>query len=288
METRRYGETDRWLSVVGFGGLLVTDECPSEASRIVAHAIERGVNYFDVAPQYGNAQEMLGPALAPYRQDVFLACKTLLRDGAGAADDLENSLRLLKTDHLDLYQFHSVTTDEDVDQILAPGGALEAAVRARDRGWVRHLGFSAHSEAAALRLLDAFAFDSILFPLNWATWHRGEFGPQVVEKARASGVAILALKALARRKLKENEDRAWAKSWYRPVESAEEAGLALRFTLSLPVTAAVSPGHEQLFDWACDAADSLTPLTDEEDRLLRERARDLEPVFSRSPGSPAC
>ncbi len=280
MEKRRYGSTDDYLSVVGFGGLLVTDESPDEARRIVSHAIERGVNYFDVAPQYGNAQDMLGPALAPDRDKVFLACKTLLRDAQGAEEDLQNSLRLLKTDHLDLYQLHSVTTDEDVEQILSRGGALETFVKARDRGLVRHLGFSAHSESAALQLLDAFAFDSVLFPLNWVTWYRGEFGPRVVEKATEKGAAILALKSMAKRKWKDDEAREWSKTWYRPVESPEEARLGLRFTLSLPVTAAVSPGHEKLFDWACDAAEGLSPLTDAEQAMLRERATTLEPVFS--------
>jgi predicted aldo/keto reductase-like oxidoreductase len=280
MEKRQYGNKSDRLSIVGFGGICVTNETPEESARLVAAAIDRGINYFDVAPQYGNAQERLGPALEPYRKNVFLACKTLERGAEGAERELQESLGLLRTDHFDLYQLHSVTNSDDVDQILAPGGALEAFVKARDRGLVRYLGFSAHSEEAAVRLLDAFAFDSVLFPLNWVNWYSGEFGPRVVEKAREKGAAILALKALARRKWRENEEREWSKTWYRPAETEEEAAMALRFTLSLPITAAVSPGHEKLLMWMCEAADNFSPLTDVEKEQLAKQSRGIDPIFS--------
>ena len=279
MEKRRLGKTGESLSMVGFGGILVMNEEPASASRIVAQAVDRGVNYFDVAPSYGNAEERLGPALEPYRQSVFLACKTGERMAEEAAEELHGSLERLRTDYFDLYQLHAVTTMEDVEQILGPGGALETFVKAREEGLVRFLGFSAHSEEAALALLDRFAFDSILFPFNWVCWHQGKFGPRVLEKAQEKGVGILALKALARRKWKENEDRAWAKCWYAPVEDFEEASLALRFTLSKPIAAAVSPGHVELFEWACDTADRFTPLTEKEEGLLAERSQGLDPIF---------
>ena len=108
------------LSIIGFGGIVVSQVEQSEANDIVAWAVERGVSYFDVAPTYGNAQERLGPALKPYRESAFLACKTTKRDAAGAQAELEGSLRLLQTDHFDLYQFHGVSKDEEADQILAP------------------------------------------------------------------------------------------------------------------------------------------------------------------------
>ena len=262
MRKRAYGSTGIELSAIGFGGILVTDEEPAAASRLVGKAIDRGIDYFDVAPSYGNAQERLGPALAPYRQDVFLACKTGERRAEGAEKELQESLRLLQTDYFDLYQFHGVTSTDEVDTILGPGGAVETFEKARDKGLVRHLGFSAHSEEAAVRLLDAFPFDSVLFPLNWVTWYKSGFGPKLVEKAQAKGAAILALKALARRTWRENEQPEGSKSWYHPAETYEEAARGVRFTLSLPVTAAVSPGHEHLFDWACDAADRFTEITE--------------------------
>ena len=281
MEKRPYGKTGVELSVIGFGGILVMDETPEEASRLVAQAIDWGINYFDVAPSYGNSEERLGPALEPYRKDVFLACKTGKRSAEEAKAELDQSLETLRTDYFDLYQLHAVTTNEDVRQILAPGGALETLLTARDAGVVRHLGFSAHSETAALALMDAFDFDSILFPVNWVTWNTGKFGARVVDAAVEKGLAILALKALAKRQWTDGEDRKkTSKTWYHPVQSYEEAQLAVRFTLSRPVTAAVSPGHEHLLRWAVEAANEFTPLTPEEEEMLAGRTRSLSPIFA--------
>jgi predicted aldo/keto reductase-like oxidoreductase len=225
---------------------------------------------------------MLGPALEPYRQDVFLACKSQKRSADEVETEMRRSLDLLRTDHFDLYQLHAVTTDEDVEQILAPGGALEAITSARDAGIVKHIGFSAHTETAAFALMDAFAFDSILFPVNWVTWNTGRFGSRVVDEAHARGLAILALKTLAKRTWSSEEERLEKapKAWYHPVETYEEASLAVRFTLSRPVTAAVSPGHEHLLRWLVQAADEFRPTTEDEERLLADRAGSLSPIFS--------
>ena len=211
MEKRRYGKTNIYLSVVGFGGIVVMDEEQKAADRIVAEAIDRGINYFDVAPSYGDAEERLGPALEPYRDSVFLACKTAERTKKGASKELHQSLKRLRTDYFDLYQLHGVKTLEEVNRIFSEGGATETLLEAREQGIVKYLGFSAHSEETALALLDRFDFDSILFPINWVCWHQGNFGPRVVEKAKEKGVAILALKTLAKRKLKEGEKKKWSK-----------------------------------------------------------------------------
>ncbi len=279
MEKRTLGQTGESLSMVGFGGILVMDEEPASASRLVAQAVDRGINYFDVAPTYGNAEERLGPALEPYRKSVFLACKTEKRSAEEAKEALHESLELLRTDYFDLYQLHAVTTMEDVEQIMGPGGALETFVKAREDGLVRYLGFSAHSEEAATALLDRFTFDSILFPFNWVCWHQGNFGPRALEKAQEAGVGILALKSLAKRKWKEGEEKTWSKAWYAPVDTFEAVSLALRFTLSKPVTAAVSPGHPELLWWACDAADEFTPLSEEEAAELARQSEGLDPLF---------
>ena len=280
MERRVLGKTGEQLSVIGFGGILVMNETPEDAAKFVAEAVEeRGVNYFDVAPSYGNAEERLGPALAPYRDQVFLACKTGKRDAEGALEELNTSLKRLETDHFDLYQLHGVTTLEEVETIFAPGGAMETFLAAREQGKTRFLGFSAHSEEAALALMDRFDFDTILFPFNWACWLKAGFGPRVMERASEKGMGILALKTLAKRAWREGEPREWSKTWYKPVESYEEARLAVRFTLSQPVTAAVSPGHIELFRWACEAAEEFQPLSPDEKATLVEWSRDLETIF---------
>ncbi len=279
MDKRILGRTGRELSIIGFGGILVMDETAKESERLVKKAIDNGINYFDVAPNYGNAQEMLGPALKPYREDVFLACKSELRDYDGVMRDFSESLKLLKTDHIDLYQLHAVTTDEDVDRILSKKGALSAFLELRDKGVIQYLGFSAHTEEAALRLLENFDFDTILFPFNWVTWNKDNFGKKLMAVARERNLGILALKALAKRALAKEEQRAYPKAWYYPVETFEEAQQALRFTLSLPVTAAVTPGHEKFFDWACEIADDYFPITEGELDQLKEKAKELTPIF---------
>lgn len=280
MEKRVLGRTGEKLTAIGFGGIVVKDETPESAAALVKRAIDRGINYFDVAPSYGNAEEKLGPALEPYRDSVFLACKTGQRDAEGAARELKRSQELLRTDHFDLYQFHGVTKAEEVNQIFAQGGAMETFLDARERGVIKHIGFSAHSEAAALALMDRFDFDTILFPINWVCWHQGKFGPGVVARAAEKNMGILALKALALRPWEEGEERRWPKCWYSPADSYEQATMGLRFTLSRPVTAAVSPSHAELLWWMCDAADKgLTSLSPAEEEALKKRSEGIKPIF---------
>jgi aryl-alcohol dehydrogenase-like predicted oxidoreductase len=279
MERRAFGATGVRLSVIGFGGIAVMNTEPVEAAKIVAEAVDRGIDYFDVAPSYGNSQDRLGPALEPYRKKVFLACKTGKRTAAEAEKELENSLRALRTDHFDLYQFHAVKTMEEVETILGPGGAMELFVKARQKGTIRFIGFSAHTEEAALALMDRFDFTSVLFPINWACWLKSGFGKKVVEKAERQGVARLALKALAERRWAEGDVKKWPKCWYKPVDSYQDAALALRFTLGKQVTAAVMPSHADLLWWGCDAVRHLSPLSEGEEAALAEKARSLEALF---------
>jgi predicted aldo/keto reductase-like oxidoreductase len=279
LERRSLGRTGERLSILGFGGIVVKDATTKEAAERVADAIDRGVNYFDVAPSYGNAEEMLGPALEPYRKRVFLACKTQKRDRAGAVQELDQSLAHMRTDHFDLYQLHAVTTTEDVERIFAPDGALEAFVAARKAGKVRFLGFSAHSVTAALALMERFAFDTILFPINFATWHAGNFGPQVLETARRRRMGILALKAMARRPWPEGAAKTYPKCWYEPLGDAAAAREGLRFTLSHPVTAAIPPGDENLFRMALDLAAAFEPLGAAEADAIKRKGLETTPLF---------
>lgn len=279
LERRSLGRTGESLSIIGFGGIVVMDATPEQASGRVAHAIERGVNYFDVAPSYGNAEERLGPALAPYRKNVFLACKTQKRDRAGAMAELDSSLRHMQTDHFDLYQLHAMTTREDVDRVFAKDGAIETFEAARKAGKVRFLGFSAHSVDAALALMDRFSFDTILFPINFATWHAGHFGPQVLETAQRKQMGILALKSMARRPWPEGAVKTPAKCWYEPLADRAAASEGLRFTLSHPVTAAIPPGDENLFSMALDLAADFKPLSPAEADAIKQKGLATTPLF---------
>jgi len=278
---RRHYRNGETLSIIGFGGILCLGRSPGQVSDLVAEVHDRGVNYFDVAPSYGGgeAEEKLGQALEPYRSTVFLACKTTCRDKTGARNELERSLKRLRTDHFDLYQFHAVTSMNDVEQIFAPGGAAETFVRARRDGLVRYVGFSAHSESAAIAMMDRLPFDSVLFPFNFVCFSRGDFGPRVLQRAKEKGVARLALKAMAYTPWPKDAQRTYPKCWYRPVDDEDFAGRALRFTLSEDVTAALPPGDEKLFTMAIRLARSFSPLTPDERKDLLARTTNLEPLF---------
>ena len=283
MEKRILGKTKEKLSIIGFGGIVVNNETTSDASRYVSTAIDRGINYFDVAPEYGNAQEMMGPALEPYRKDIFLACKTHENTRKGAEKEFYDSLKKLKTDYFDLYQLHEVYTLDEVNEITGPGGALEFIIEAKEKGLIKYIGFTTHSEKVAIALMDAYDFVSILFPFNWALWFKDDYGPTVLKKAEEKGIGILALKALAKGAWEKDEKRNWNKCWYAPMDSLDEASLALRFILSFPVTSAVSPSHAELLWLACDIADGFKPISPEEKDVLKKRSKSIDTLL-RDPG----
>ena len=280
IEKRSLGRTGEMLSMIGFGGIVVKDAKPEDASGLVKLAIDSGINYFDVAPSYGDAEIKLGPALQPYRKNVFLACKTTERTKAESRAELEQSLQHLRTDHFDLYQFHAVTTLNEVNTILGPRGAMETFQEARKEGKIRFIGFSAHSVEAAMALMDRFDFDTILFPINLNTWYAGNFGPQVLARAQEKKMGILALKAMAKGPWPRGADRTrYPKCWYEPFSDQEEARMGLRFTLSHPVTAAVTPGEAELFRLALTLSDRLQPLKESEINLIKEKALKADPLF---------
>jgi aryl-alcohol dehydrogenase-like predicted oxidoreductase len=279
---RSYGDTGHRLSIIGFGGMVVSGVEQERANRLVAEAIEKGINYFDVAPSYGDAELKLGPALEPYRKNVFLACKTEHRTAEATAAELKESLKRLRTDYLDLYQLHAISdVQKDVDAVFAKGGAMEVFLEAKKQGQVRYLGFSAHSEEAALAALGRCDFDSVLFPINFATFYQGNFGPRVIEAAKSKGVARLALKALAKQKWPKDDPtrKQYSKCWYQPLTDRNEAKLALYFTLSQPITAAIPPGEESLFKMALELAMGFRPISQKEVETLRQMAQPLAPVF---------
>ena len=281
MPKRDLGLTGEKLSILGFGGILVMDEEQAVANEMVARAFDHGINYFDVAPSYGNAEKVLGPALAPFRNRSFLACKTGMRKADEALRELLNSLKTMQTDHFDLYQLHYLTTREDIETAFGPGGAMEVLIKAQKEGKVRFLGFSAHSETAALAAMEQHDFDTILFPINFVNWFEGNFGPRVLPVAAEKKMGILALKGLAHRAKKEGEPSNYRKVWYHPIDTEhdEMARLALNWTYEQGVTAAIPPGDPALWDRAFRIAANVQPLTADELQKLRNLAKGAPPVF---------
>jgi aryl-alcohol dehydrogenase-like predicted oxidoreductase len=278
---RPLGKTGEHLSMIGFGGIVVMDEDPTQSKNIVAEAVDRGINYFDIAPSYGNAQERLGPALAPYRKNCFLACKTEGRTKDDSRKQLEESLRLLKTDHVDLYQFHALTKIADLDKVLGPGGAMETMEAAKKEGKIRFIGFSVHSQETAVAAMDRYPFDTVLFPVNFVLFSQAKFGPQILAKAQEKKMGILALKAMAKTtwSAAEKKNHPEPKCWYRPAAFPSEASLGLRWTLGHPITAALPPGDEKYFRLAMDVAQNYKPLEAHEETALLSGAVGAEPIF---------
>ena len=287
IERRAYGRTSEKVSILAFGGIVLNRSTPEKAAALVREAYEAGVNHFDIAPEYGDAEIMMGPALEPYRKKVFLSCKTGQRTEEKAAAELDRSLQRLRTDHVDLYQFHHVTRMEEVEAIFAADGAMKAFEKAKKDGKIRYLGFSAHSVEAALAMMEHFEFDSIMFPVNYATWHAGHFGPQVLARAHAKKMGILALKALARRPWPQDASReareAHPNCWYEPMLDPDEALMGLRFTLSHPVTTALTSGSETCFRLALKLAPKFTPLGPEEVAAMKQKGLATAPLFRYEP-----
>jgi len=271
------------LSVIAFPAIMLRTPLADQekANRVVGKAVERGCNYFDVAPAYGDAQQKLGPALQPYRKNVFLSCKTKRRDAAGAKAELNNSLGLLRTDHFDLYQLHAIIdVKKDVDAAFAKGGAMETILEAKKAGVIRHIGFTAHTAEAALAALDRFEFDSIMFPLNFASIMKGNFGQDILDTAKKKNCTRITIKSFCRQEWPSGANRGqFRQLWYEPLFDRHEAELGLRWTMSQEITTTIPPGDENVFNLACELAMNLKPMTAAETEELKALAMKLSPLF---------
>ncbi|MDX2151924.1 MAG: aldo/keto reductase [Bryobacteraceae bacterium] len=203
------GKSRLRVSKFTLGGYHMAVRGEAEAISIIHRAIDLGVNFFDSAHHYhqGRSDEIYGEALAGgRRQKVLLMSKAQLRDGTAAARQLDETLRRMKTDYLDLWQCHEVSTQEEVDRILAPGGALEAFVRAKKDGKARHIGFTGHRDPAVhARLLDAFdGWETVQMPVNLIDPHYLSFTTAVLPQVRKRGLGLLAMKTNAMGNIAKN------------------------------------------------------------------------------------
>jgi len=280
---RVLGRTGEKISVVGFPGLALSHYDQDVCTVGLHKAFDQGMNYFDVAPAYGrdgDCEIKMGVGLQGVdRSRIFLACKTKRRDREGARQELERSLKRLKTDHFDLYQMHAIFTPEEVKQALGPGGAIETFLKAREEGKVRHFGFSAHTTKGALAALNGFKFDTVMFPISFVDYYRMGFGKPVMELAAKQGVAVLAIKALSKGAWPKGAER-MRQWWYRTTETQEEVDLAVRFALSQePVVSAIPPSFLDLLDKAIEAGRGFRPVTDTETARLQAMADDCLSLF---------
>jgi len=280
MLTRPLGKTGHQSSIVAFGGATLSKGTEATAKKSIDLAMAHGINHIDVAPSYGRAEELLGPFVPSIRGKVFLACKTLKRDKEGAEADLQRSLKVLRTDHFDLYQIHGITKMEEMNQALSRGGAIEALVEAKEEGTVRHLGITGHNMSALEEALKRFNFETVMFPLNFVT--HAHFDPQndyraVLGLSKDRGIGAIAIKAVAKNRWGTQEHT--YETWYEPLDEQREIDLALWFTLSHPITTAVLPSELRLWPKVIDAAERLRELTPTEVQELAEMAKPLSPLF---------
>ncbi len=274
------GRTGLKVSPIGFGGIVVMNATPEDAAEYVAYAVESGINYFDVAPGYGDAELKLGPALEPFRKDVHLACKTHHRDAKNARESLKQSLERLKTDYFDVYQLHGIKDiKEDVEPAFAKGGAMEVLIEAKEAGIVRNLGFSAHNAETALAAMQRYDFDTIMYPINFSLHFEKDFEVKVLKEARKRNMGIIAIKSLAKGKWQSPEAREkFPKCWYEPYDDGKIAELAINFTLS-QAAIAISPSHFELLQLMVDNFSEQRELKSEELEFLKAEAKRNELIF---------
>jgi len=278
---RTLGKTNFQVSSIGFGGIVVTDAAPKDAANIVAHSIDEGINYFDVAPSYGDAEVKLGPALQPFRKEIYLACKTGERDRKGAEKELKNSLKLLKTDYFDVYQLHGLDDiEKDVKAALSKDGAIQTLIDAKNNGIIRNIGFSAHSPQVALTAMDLFDFDTVMYPVNFCTHFNSNLETEVLERAKKENLGIIAIKTLAEQLWQNEQDKKlYPHCWYQPIDDPELAQLALNWTLQQGISIALSPGEEKLLRLLIELVKKTSTLTESQTNHLKQVAKNLNQIF---------
>ncbi len=282
MPRRTLGKTGLQVSVIAFPGLCLSRATQEEANQAVRKAFEHGVNYFDIAPAYGDAETRLGIALEGIdRSKIVISCKTKGRDKAAAQRDLDQSLQRLKTDYIDVYQMHVLQTRAEVKRALGSGGALEAFTEAKKQGKVKFLGLTAHTTRGALEAINSFDFDTVMFPINFIEYYQLGFGRQVLDAARKKNMGVMGMKAMCGGAWPQGMERK-RNNWYRALEDEETIGLALRWTLAQePVATAVPPGFIDLFEKAVPVGPSYRPLTEPETNKLQELAKTCISQFQR-------
>ena len=290
MPRRALGRTGIKVSIVGFSGLALRQDSEERCNEAIKQAFNRGVNYFDVAPAYqdGVCENRMGVALqALDRGSYHLACKTKERTREGCQRELERSLTRLKTDYFDVYQLHHLVQPADVKKALGPGGAIETILKAKEKGQVRFIGFSAHTTKAAVEALNLFPFDTVMFPFNYVEYYTRGFGKEVLQLAAEKGAAGLAIKPMHAGAPKPGEKltHPW---WYRSLEDQEEVNLAWRFSLSLPgVVTGFAPAYLDLLDKSITAGHAYRPATDADRQKLQAMAEGQGSIFKREEDSVA-
>lgn len=284
METRRFGRTGHLSTIAIFGAAAFWEISQEDADKVIESVIAAGINHIDVAPSYGQAEVRIGPWMPRERGRFFLGCKTMERSKEGAWKEMQASLKRLQTETFDLYQFHAVTTLEELDAITMKGGALEAVVEARREGLTKFIGITGHGVNAPQIYLEAlrrFDFDSVLFPLNFvqlANPTYRKYAEELIATCRAKDVGTMVIKAIT--KAPWGERQPTATTWYEPFEKIEEIQGAVDFALSHDVTGICTAGDTRVLPLVIQACENFSRLNGDEMEEMIKSGQQFEPLFT--------
>jgi predicted aldo/keto reductase-like oxidoreductase len=285
MEQRRLGRLGHRSSVLIYGAAALAEVDQDTADASVQLALDAGINHFDVAAGYGEAELRLGPWMGRIRDRIFLATKTGLRDRDDAWAQVNRSLERLQTDRLDLIQIHSVGDTEELDLVTRPGGSLEAVLRARDEGLAAAVGITGHGHQAPATHLEAlrrFPFDTVLTPLNWVLGQDPAYLADyqaLVAEVQAQDAGLMIIKAASRRNWPGPDGHAYG-TWYEPFDDQERIDAAVAWVLSHPeVTGIATPGDVRLLPLVVEAERRLARTSPAEAGEVLSRAGDYSSPF---------
>ena len=255
-----FGTTGHASTRVIFGAAALGEVTQDEADQTLELVRTHGVNHLDTAASYGESELRLAPFLADHRDEVFLATKTGERDAESAWAEINRSLSRMQVDRVDLIQLHNLVDEAEWQQAFAPGGVLEAAVRARDEGLVRHVGVTGHGVTVArqhLRSLQEFDFSSVLLPYNFPmtrnTAYLDDF-EALAEVCAQRGVAMQTIKSITRAPWSEGAEQ-HAATWYEPLKDPAAIDTAVAWVLGRPDVFLNTVGDVHVLPLVLDAAE---------------------------------
>ena len=278
-----FGSTGHDSSRVLFGAAALGSVSQEVADRALDVLLEHGVNHIDVAASYGDAELRVAPWLRRHPDTFFLATKTGERTYQGARDEIRRSLDRLGVDRVDSIQLHNLVDVIEWDTALSDGGALQAAVEARDEGLVRFIGVTGHGlsvPAVHRRSLERFAFDSVLAPYNWVQMQDTRYAETFEELAAVCaerGVALQTIKSLARRRWEGRPQT--GSTWYEPLREQEDIDLAVHWVLGRPDAFLCTTGDVELLPRLLDAAERYERRPDDDEMAALAARASAEPLF---------
>ena len=281
-----FGATGQMSTRTIFGGFAFFQATQEDADRTLDLLLEYGVNHIDTAISYGNSEDLIGPWMDRHRQDFFLATKTDERSYKGAWQQMRRSLERLHVDHVDLIQLHNLVDRAEWDTAMAPGGALEAVIEAREQGLTRFIGVTGHGFSAPTmhrRSLERFDFDSVLFPYNYLLYRQPAYAASVdalLAACRERNVAVQTIKAMGARWW--DVQPADCNTGYRPISEPADVARAANWVLAEPGVFLNTTGDLRVLPSLFDAVTRLTgrPSDDEMDEMVARL--DMAPLWDPS------